>query len=280
MRKILLLIILSIHFTINGSEVGGILKTLTYNEHFYLNKFFHACVCSDHFGFTIFFDKPVALSSYFIRCRSDELASPYRNKQIALGWKVWKKHEHLFPHENFIFCEEQENVYDENLNFTFKTCHIYLINKAALLSLLRAHKITFSRYLGEEFSPEGFLAKVENTKTLMPHLNNSEALLGIVLGYGLEAALQFERMRDCSIPCGETHYQSICSYQPKECSITPVVFAGNPGSAEAQSIQNHYSEQIEKIWQIYKDKDFLQIVLNTLCSKNYLFGLNTSCFEQ
>ena len=267
MKKLLLLILIFIHFTMNGSDVESILKRLSFNERFYLNKFFRACIRADHFGFTIFSDKPVSLSSYFIRCRSDELANPYRNKLISRGWHVWKKYQHLLPHENFIFCEERDDFYDESLNFTFKISHIYLVNKSELIKLLRKQEATFAKCLGEGFSPEGFLKLVENTKTLMPHLNNDEALLGLVLGYGLESALQFaELQQKGSYEDGVC--EAIISYQPNRCKIQPVVFVGNPQSREVQNIKEHYAEPIEKIWNIYKDKNFLISVIKALCAND------------
>lgn len=252
----------------NGSEVEDSLKTLTCSERFYLDKFFRACIRTNHFGFTIFSDKPVSLSGYFIRCRSDELPSPYHNKLIARGWNIWKKHEHLFQHRNFIFCEEREDVYDESLNFNFKICHIYLINKSALLTLLKAQESTFTKYLGEEFSPETFLTKVENTKKLTPYLNNSDVLLGLVLGYGLESALKFEELQKCA-SCGSPGIevcQAIVSHLPKGCKIEPVVFMGDPKSMEVKNIKEHYADPIEKIWSIYKDKNFLVSVIKALCA--------------
>ena len=266
MKKIILLVLVLFHFTLSGSEIEDALKALTISERFYLNNFFRACVRTDHFGYTIFSDKPVSLSGYFIRCRSDELASPYRNKLIARGWNVWKKHEHLFPHKNFIFCEEVEVFHDKDLDFTFKICHIYLINKEAFLNLLINYSSTFVKYLGDGFSPENFLAKVENTKTVTPHLNHSEALKGLVLGYGLEASLLFEEFQKDSFPPEPVSTQVIVSHQPSNCKIEPVVFIGNTESSETQRIKEHYSEPIEKIWCVYKEKNFLLIVLNALCS--------------
>ena len=102
----LLWFLLFIQFSVNASENDQILDNMNRRERFYLNEFFKACVREDHFGYAIFFDKPVSVSGYFIKCPSRENSAPYLNKLISYGWKVWKKYEPLLQHSNYIFCEE------------------------------------------------------------------------------------------------------------------------------------------------------------------------------
>lgn len=266
MQKLLWFLIF-IQFSVSASEIDQILGGMSRGERFYLSEFFKACIREDHFGYTIFFDKPVSASGFFIKCPSREIPAPYLNKLMSHGWKIWKKYEPLFQHPNYIFCEEIEDFFDSDLNRRIKSCHIYLINKNALSHLLQKNNSIFSEHLGQEFSPENLLHKIETTRTLTPHLNDNEALLGIVLGYGIRSSFKFADMHTIGkIPEDHTDWTPIISGQPRGCKINPVIFIGDQNSEEDQSISRHYSSQIDEIWNVYRDKEFLIKVIRQLCA--------------
>lgn len=261
----LLWFVLFIQFSLNASEIDRNLDGMSSRERFYLKEFFKACVREDHFGYTIFFDKPVSASGFFIKCPSREIAAPYQNKLISEGWKIWKKYEPLFQHPNYIFCEEIEEFYDKDLKSKIKVCHIFLITKNALLNLLDEKHFLFSEQLGSEFSPEKFLHDVETTRKLTVHLKRNEALLGIALGYGIRASFQFaDKRKSGHNPEELSKGTPIISFQPKGCKINPVSFIGDLNSEEDQAISCHYSSQIEEIWKIYRDKEFLRKVIKKI----------------
>lgn len=256
---------LFIHFSLIASEIDQILDDMTCKERFYLNEFFKICVREDHFGYTIFFDKPVSVSGFFIKCPNKEIVSPYLNKLVSYGWRIWKKYEPLFQHPNYIFCEEIEEFHDSDLNKKIKICNIYIINKNALLHLLQEKNSIFSDYIGQEFSPEKFLHEIETSRKLTPLIKENEALLGIMLGYGIKSSFKFADIhKSGKIPEKHAGWAAITFDRPPGCKISPVVFAGDPNSEENQTISHHYSSQIGDIWKIYREKDFLQKVIKML----------------
>lgn len=256
---IIALIALTIPLSARSQDI---LTKMTFQERFYLKKFFKKTIYNDHWGFALFFDKPVSLTGFFLKCPTCEIAHPYGNKLMKKGWKVWKKVASAFPTSRFILCEEIDPS-DENPPEVI-LCKIYLINKHAFLKVLYDNLTLFKSKLGEDFSPEKVLSHIENTKTLTPHLNHDEGLLGIVLGFEVESSLLFgERAPTISqTSLRDQFLQLVCSTGPPKCKIQPVAFLGNPQSLAVQKLLDQYSTQTPFILDVCRDPHFLEIVFN------------------
>ena len=111
--------------SLRGMDVESIYGKMSYGERFYLREFFKISICDNHFGYVLFYNKPVSASGFFLKCPSRELDHPYKNKLLKKGWNVWKKYEKTIPHSGFVFCEEIDVFFDEDneqeIKPTFRT---------------------------------------------------------------------------------------------------------------------------------------------------------------
>ncbi|NGX61642.1 MAG: hypothetical protein K940chlam9_01131 [Chlamydiae bacterium] len=236
-------------------------NNMTVRESFYLREFFRIAISEEHFGYTLFFDKPMSTMGFFLRCPSKEMSNAYQNKLLKKGWKVWKKYETSFPHSRFLLFEEEESFFDKENKHTIKVCNLYLIHKKEFLSQIVANWDLFSDRLGSEFSPRTLLEQIESTKCLLVHLNYDETLLGILLGFGREAALIFDLHEK-----GESHtpLNRLVSTDSFVGKVEPVVFMGNENSLATQEILKKYDEQRKALEKILQQKDLLKLTLKAL----------------
>ncbi len=213
----------------------------------------------DNAAHVLCFDyKPVCFTGVIVKCEHRIVKELPCYKE----WVAFKRNEHLFPHPNFIFCEELHNQ-DE-----VEILDIYIVNKSALYKCLLVHSHLFKNALGEVFSPDWFIEKLEKGHGLTALINHSDFLLGILLGYGEESAKAYQdaRRADGSIPEWTETYAGVDAPQPQGCKIYPITFMGNPKSLKTQKLLSTYGNELQKIWDDYQKKDdSLIFFLEHLC---------------
>ena len=247
------------------TPVEATLKQLSYEEKFFLKTLFCSFLKNDSLGHVLFCTtKPACLAAIDKRCHQKS----YRQKILLKGWKCWKNHEHLFQHPNFIFLEEECAFGDE------KVLHIFIINKEVLFATLTGNIEFFKATLGSDFSPENFMVSIEKERVLRPLIKNDEALLGLILGYGLESSIAFKQAHEKidysgkGAPKWTENYTGIEAIYPKKCKIHPIAFIGNPQSREVLSLLECYNRESKEIWKIYRSSpNFLEAVLKRLCDE-------------
>ncbi len=234
------------------------LKHVSWRDKIYMRKFFDYAIKLDGAAHVLCFDhKAVCFTGVIVKYKHRIKALPYYKE-----WLAFKKNEHLFPHPNFIFCEEL-NKQDE-----IEILDIYIINKAALYECLLTHDNLFKNAFGEDFSPDWFIGKLEEGQTLTALINHSDFLLGILLGYGEESAKAYQDVRraDGLIPEWTETYTGIDAPQPRGCKILPVSFMGNPKSPKTQQLLFIYEDELQTIWNDHQKKnDSLIFFLEHLC---------------
>lgn len=248
-------------YAATNPSVEAALNQLSYKERSALADLFCSFIKYGHFGHVVFYTmKPASLTAIDREC------SRRFNDQRSLikGWKCWRKYEHLFQHSNFIFAEEEVVFGDEKL------LHIFIINKKTLLSSLYDNIEHFKAILGADFSPENFIVSIEKEKVLRPLIHHDDALLGMILGFGVEAPSAFkeqhEKYDDDLIPEWTPTYSGINIPCPKKCIIFPVAFVGNPDSEEVNTLIDTYAQELENIWEMYRgSKNPLKMILYKLC---------------
>ena len=153
------------------------LRQVPSKERFYLEAYFKDFLLHNLLGHVVFFEtKPACIICVSVASGRQ----PFLKKSISEGWSCWKKYEAFFSHPNFIFCEE-EHTFE-----TGKLLEIILINKQTLAKCLAQNASIFKEILGEEFSVEEFMTRLEEEKKLSPLIHHDECLLGIILGFGYE----------------------------------------------------------------------------------------------
>lgn len=244
---------------LQAASVDEQLKHLSIGEKNCIKNFFATAIRLDQLGHVLFFsNKPACLTGLQLTGRK----MPIRNKAFLHGWKVWKKNEHLFSHPNFIFCAEiSESDGPE------KFFHIYIINKKTTLARLTEFEDCFKEILGEDFSKEIFMEKLEKTKQLSLLINNDDVLRGILLGFDKESTNAFKQRSVGELqknPDWKKHYQRINCEENGKHLVHPVVFMGDPETEEVKHLKTTYAFELEPIQMIYQKKNLLKLVLQAL----------------
>ncbi len=106
---------------LSGGIVDSGLKKISLNDKLLMKHFVETTVRLFQASHVIYFDnKPVCLASTWVN-------SPQRRFDEILwmrGWHAFKKHEHLFPHPNFIFSFEIDTE-----DSPWNSASLFIINK-------------------------------------------------------------------------------------------------------------------------------------------------------
>lgn len=148
-----------------------------------LSLFFEGMIRLDVCGYTIFGDKPVSVTGYWV---SSEATTDMYSREILLktGQILWEKHKHLFPTPNFAITFVSNQDWHG----------VQVINKKAFRQIVSQYLDEFRQILGHEITADLILEKVTNNNTdISEVLNNDDCLLGIVLGYGYKNAHAYKQ---------------------------------------------------------------------------------------
>lgn len=226
---------------------------------------FSYCVQRDNLGFVLFGEtKPACVCTIPLICDYSILSSTVTTtplkyqKKVRQGWYIWNFYKHRFNHPNLIICEE----YQRTKQTIF--LNLFFIDKAKLLHLIYDYQEDFEQVLGENFSAEKFIAKLEKKKKLRPLIMHDEKLLGLILGFGKQASTDF---RDGKFE-NQDLFTSLVGYKPKQCSIVPVSFRGDPNAEESKVLVEAYTQELLYIDEIFKSECFLLSVLEKFCMQN------------
>lgn len=253
--------------SIYALDVDAALKQVPLKDRVQMRHFFHEVVNHDNFGYVLFFsDKPVALTSI-----TTHRGKHFKKTLVAKGWQSWKKYEHLFPHENYIFCEDKRP-------FSSMSCdHLYLINRASLQKCLMQNIESFQKILGKTFSPNEFIEALEQGQNIKELIKNDQMLMGILMGFDETSAEAYKRRRLNA----EEHSDVFERIPPiqnkliinknhnnmyaKSCGMQSVTWIGNPNLDEVIELSKIYSIQQRKLIKIYKRRNSLKTTLRQLC---------------
>ncbi len=250
--------------SLEGAEVSDILKTIPPKDRQKIEKVFTYLVQRDSLGYVLFGEtKPAAICSIPIACKyalipPSFVEGPFFKYQNSLKqcWAIWKHYEGRFKHANLIVCEEHNRFKSSSF------LQLIFINKPRLKQLLEQYEEDFIQVLGANFSPEEFIARLEQKKQLRPLIRHDEKLLGLILGFGKESA---EAFKNNDLSETADHPLGYAFYRPPNCSITLVSFRGNPESKEVQELLEAYTKEIPVIEEALKSDSFLVSLLEKFC---------------
>lgn len=207
----------------------------------------------NHFIFPLYDTKPVSFATYsnnkdWQNVLSSSMWSDINRFEIVEIKNLIKNNQK----SNFIFLEEQNQYCDYATN-------IYFINKSEFIKCCIENQSKFKSVLGNSFTPEVMLENLINGhKTFRKFLNFNEELFGIFLGYGAQNSLEFSsnksgHPKDVPFLIFKNNRISLLSAE-HSCimKITPVQFAGIPGTKETLTLQHKYSESYEKLSLLYR----------------------------
>ena len=166
-----------------------------------LEKFFRALIHNEEVGYVLFGEKPVCASGIY-RGEDTFIGSFVARSNVLYreGIDVWEKLQ-LSKYQKEIFIKRAKFVDPKNPDWIEFT----VFNKRELERILEENKIVFQAILGPKFSAKRFLCELENSdSSIADLLKNSLTLIGVVLGYGVQNALWYNRYEiignSCFIP--------------------------------------------------------------------------------
>lgn len=189
MKFFFFLIILSFAITINAS-----ISNIPKKEMKDIENFFYDLVVNHDFAYTIFGSKPMSLADMCLKMPSHlpihkHLKARFLLTKAKRSLAAWYKYRHEFTFKDFIFLDHEEDLFD--------CLVLVLINKKHMLDILHQHISIFRGELGDSFTPESFLEKLEKREiSLAKATHDSDLLLGIMLGYGERNATLFQERFD------------------------------------------------------------------------------------
>ena len=198
---------------------------------------------------------PITHKKYFLPYK---IENGYRfQRKLVESWYAWKSYESHFPHPNYLICEKYDRIENETY------LQIFIFDKQKLKTTLEKYQRDFAEALGEAFTPDGFIAKLEKKKNMRPLIKHDEKLLGILLGFGREASSAF---KDGATNENLNPPLEYLGKRPPGCLITPVCFRGYRSSLETSELLENYRQEIVEIEKIFKSDSFLENVLEIFCA--------------
>lgn len=267
------------------------IESIPIDDRIHLEEFFRILVADNHFGYTLFGDKPVSLAGYFVNMPIENvLLSGILVDRFCFLLAVWQKYQHLFPSLSFILLDQPQS--NSNLR------NFLLINKSSFIRVIQENLACFRKILGKDVSPQSLLKALEQSNANLEELcNYHENLLGILLGYGAHNALLYSQRdlilkdrdwlqkipQDLHKPISKpsvgfnsieeellflwNHLKIEKDFANPLCVILPVQFAKDPSHEQSIKLKKKYNILRKKISLIYQQKDFLEIVLTQLSGK-------------
>lgn len=269
-------------------DVKDILSHLPESDRHDLHQLFSWMMQRDDLSYSLFGDKPVSLSGYFIRAPTGNVFAGY-----AVGglfwkyWQIWEKHEKKFPIKKYLLINEPSITVPEVVN-------IILINKKAFIEKVNRHIQVFRKKLGGDLTAEDLLKKIEDNYRLAYLIKNDETLWGILLGYGSHNAQLYERKSHLEKflyskkfpqfplkkPVSKTEFSSLKEefdfieskmvpfgdYEYSPIIQNSVHFMMDPKHPETKYLEKKYKRLRGQISAIYAKGDFLEITLSQLTS--------------
>lgn len=187
MKSLIFLFLILLTFQVNAS-----LSNIQEQEVKKILSLFEDLIYEHDFSYVIFGSKPMALADICLWVPDipihRRIHSTLNLIQTKERLKAWYKYKDEFNLKDFILLDKEEDLFE---------CLVFvLIHKARMLSHLHLYENIFTEILGNSFTPESFLEKIEKREVSLANaINHNHGLLGIMLGYGVRNSLLFQEKR-------------------------------------------------------------------------------------
>lgn len=252
------------------SDIAKLLKSIPSEDRENLDFFVRFLFQRSQFGYVLFGTKPMAFEGYFEPSKSPTLFQTlsHTNLKLRASCKTWIKYKHLFPLKKYsLLYADNEDGYRE----------IVLIHKASFVSVVNQNIESFRRVLGSDISGELLLKKIEKReKPWNEVIQNHDALMGILLGYGKRNAWLFHRKKHLPVslqkstsPKEEPLYlrKRLAPFAERDVlSLVKLpMFLADLSDPETQALKAKYTQQRKCLTKISRE-NFVEAVLKELTS--------------
>jgi hypothetical protein len=251
---------------------GSSIASISSQDRESINQLFNFLIKEDHFGYTLFGDKPVSLSGHFTITPWENIVERVNDQDGIFwkNWRIWEKYQQIFPLQNFILINEPSKRHKNILN-------VILINKKEFIRVVNQNQRLFEAVLGYKISPHHMLQKIESGEiTFVDSINDNQGLWGILLGYGKHNSMLYNQrersyfdcfaLSDTALKNSSINLEACGDYDYSPLIIGSVHFAGDKSNLETKKLQERYRKLRGKISEIYSKGDFLEITLSKLTS--------------
>ena len=159
------------------------------NDQVKLEKFFEYLIIRTTFGYTLCGEKPISMETLpnLTKIPAIPMVGIFFKLPgyhiLQKGLETWSKYTKLFPSKNFV------------LRFIPEYSTIVLINKKATLKVIDENLDLFHKLSSPNLSAEEFLAEICQPKNKEYMIRSNVTLLGILLGYGRNNAMAFDKKK-------------------------------------------------------------------------------------
>lgn len=224
------------HFRVIPSEIDikKNISIIPLEDQEKLKAFFTILIKDHNFAYTLFGEKPCSIAGYMKASEFHDGLVPLTYFESSIfdeGWKSWCKYLHLFPSDNFVM---KLIIYEGSPQYR----SILIINKKAMLAVLKTHKKTIQKHLQVSLNENEILTKIIEDDKLW--LSSSPTIEGILLGFGEPNSNLFEKCRELSLFINKN------SYPPFKChwnklSELGLLFVQGYSSKELEPISDSFN---------------------------------------
>lgn len=189
MRRIFLVILIGMcAFICEATESPPSLDTFTKEEQSLLNKVFDIYISRGMLGYVFYGNKPMYWNGF--RNIEDYDSNLQQDEELIVLDKALPALQKLV-HDGKNYRISYQYSKGEHLNKTFYAHDFTFINKKALKKVIRKNLAVFREKAGKKLSTNQIYEGVLNHD--LPFIEGSHSLFGILLGYGAENSLIWER---------------------------------------------------------------------------------------
>ncbi len=219
-----------------------------------IEKLFKYLMFEEGFAYTLFGSKPMSTIG-FDKSTPIEYQEEYAHPLFELEdwWNTWIEYQDLFPMENYrLFSTSHDSWFE-----------VFLINTSLFKNVVDSHLALFEMKLKHPVNSNELLDQLTSSSHIFAELESSHALYGVLLGYGTQNALSFEKRcskkRRFHIPWPPGSTSGLRTQQ------TPLIphFASFQ-QKETWAIMKRYQKEQELIRESYSSGAFLPITLDKL----------------
>lgn len=221
-----------------------------------IEKLFSYLFLDEGFAYTLLGSKPISTIGFdktTPACYREMYPHPLF--ELEDWWHVWEKYSNLFPMKNFAIFFQNEGDWFE----------IYFVNKHFCLNEIRNNHKLFVIKLKESRRPIDILQKVISCPNVFRDgLNQSQALLGILLGYGKKNSVSFEKQwqKKSTYFYKQIQEEVIDIHDDKLLAPSFSSFS----KKETSQLKKQYQKERDLINKYYLNNDFLEKTLEKLMS--------------
>lgn len=212
------------------------------------------------FSYVLFGSKPMSTIGHDKNTpASYQELYPHPLFELESWWQTWEKYSHLFSmKEFFLFAQNGDEWFE-----------VFLINKSNALKVIEENLTLFRDKIGTNFSSSEILEHIVSSRNVFRDgLNKSHALLGLLLGYGKQNAVGFEKY------FSKNRKLHFLSFAPRnsaevvhlEMDVLAIPSFSSFSNKETNRIVKKYNQERDRIMEIYSKGDFLETTLNRLAS--------------